>query len=157
MVRSEHILRVMVNILEITCNDKIMLMRCNALEAYKNCSNLQELQIDALQSRFGFQMSFLWVLMSFLHVELIICQHVQIRQFHMKRSALSACRWKISTFGNSYTQPPYAPTFFIMATTDECHQNVPIDGVYILYRVSFLNIKFLFPVDIWICDPWPRS
>lgn len=59
VVRSGHIFRVMMSILEITCQDEIMLMRCNALEASKNCSGLQELSTDALKSRFGLQMSFL--------------------------------------------------------------------------------------------------
>lgn len=67
VVRSGHILRVVMNILEIICEGKIMLMSCNALKAeivvlYKNCKSMSR------GPGFGLQTSFPDVLMSFLYV-----------------------------------------------------------------------------------------
>lgn len=159
LVRSGHILKVLQNILEIICEDKTTLMRGNALEACKNCSSLQELQIDTLKSAFDLQMSFLWVLMSFLPAGLISLPtftNEEISHEKICTSCLLLRNQHIWQLLRLPSLPPHSKIFRGGYNWWISPAAAPVDGVYILYRVSFLYIKFLFAVDIWVCDPWPR-
>lgn len=142
MKRSGHILSIMMSILEIICEDTIMLIRCKGLRNW-NCSNLKllirrksfrnqncrncskKLQIDVWRSRFGLEMNFLCLIFLLCF---IICQHLKNQGISPKNSAFAGSFWKISTFGKCYTYL-HAPKFFTMAIQVMLSETAFVDGI----------------------------